>query len=127
MLTFRKCTDADIPAVQQHVNALYDHDPNIAGLHPDIAITHNEFVTRPDKGALIVIDVDGAIAGYAILVHFWSNEYSNNIIEIDELYIDDPHRGGGVGKKFFAWLEKEYEKNSAGWSLQVAHSNPDAA
>lgn len=127
VFTVRTAGDGDVPTLRRLMDELYSEDPNIAELpRPDIARTVLEFATRPDKGRLLVLECDGETCGYAILVHFWSNEYGNNIIEIDELFVDGHFRGRGIGGKFFSWLRSEYAESSAGWTLQVSHKNRDA-
>jgi ribosomal protein S18 acetylase RimI-like enzyme len=45
------------------------------------------------RGVAVVLDVGGTIAGYALLILFWSNELGGNICVIDELYVAPTHRG----------------------------------
>jgi GNAT superfamily N-acetyltransferase len=123
----RTAGDGDLPLLTRLMDELYSEDPNIAALpRPDISLTLREFSQHPDKGRLAVLECDGEPCGYAILVFFWSNEYGNNIIEIDEVFVDSKFRGRGIGGKFFSWLRSEHAESSAGWSLQVAHKNKDA-
>ena len=127
MTVIRDARESDLAALRHHMDELYSEDPNIGHLpRPDIALTLREFAARPDKGRLVVLESDGEAAGYAILVFFWSNEYGNNVIEIDELFVGSPFRGRGIGGKFFSWLRSEYAESSAGWTLQVSHDNTDA-
>lgn len=124
---FRTAQERDIPALQSFMDELYAHDPNIGHLpRPDISLTFRELTARPDKGRLVVLEADNVPCGYAILIFFWSNEYSNNVIEIDELFVDEAHRGCGIGGKFFSWLRSTFADSSAGWTLQVAYKNEAA-
>lgn len=121
-LRFRSCDSADLKRVQVFVDELYSEDPNIGHVRVDISLTWKEFQRCPEKGQLVVFEQSGQLAGYAILIFFWSNEYSGDLIEIDELFIDTAFRGQGVGTKFFAWLREHFPK-CVGWTLQVAHTN----
>ncbi len=125
-MQFREAVEKDLEPVVKLVNELYDEDPNVHGLRVDLRLTYLEFLSHPDKGRLITFEKDGQVAGYAIIVFFWSNEYGSNLIEIDELYVDSHFRGGGVGTKFFSWLQDTFGQVSAGWTLQVGYTNPEA-
>lgn len=123
----RTAGDGDVMVLHRLMDELYSEDPNIADLpRPDISRTLREFSKLPEKGRLVVLECDGAPCGYAILVFFWSNEYGNNLVEIDEVYVDSAFRGRGIGGKFFSWLRSEFADSSAGWTLQVSHKNRDA-
>jgi GNAT superfamily N-acetyltransferase len=124
---FRACRQEDLPRVQALMNELYSEDSNLAHLpRPDISLTWRELTAKPDKGMLVAIESAGVVCGYAIVIFFWSNEYGKNLLEIDEVFIDDAHRGCGIGGKFFSWLRSTFADSSAGWTLQVAHKNKDA-
>jgi GNAT superfamily N-acetyltransferase len=118
----------DVHRLQPMVAGLYQEDANPdapKSMAPQIELTFAELLSKPDKGKVITICSDGDIAGYAIIIYFWSNEYGGNVIEIDELYVSPNHRQKGLGKAFFEWLFKEYE-NSSGFALQVSKSNQRA-
>src|SRR3569833_2227700 len=51
----------------------------------------------PVRGMVIVLQVDDALAGYAFLISFWSNELGGEVIVIDELYIGPAYRRRGFG------------------------------
>ncbi|HET6438826.1 MAG TPA: GNAT family N-acetyltransferase [Anaeromyxobacter sp.] len=42
---------------------------------------------EPARGRAVVLDEDGAPAGYALLVSFWSNELGGEICNVDELWV----------------------------------------
>lgn len=120
---FRACKDCDIEKLQTLVGKLYKEDANVSHVRPDVQISCQELAAKPDKGQVVIFEIDGEAVGYAILIFFWSNEYAGDIIEIDELYVDESYRGSGVATKFFSWLDSAFSDTSAGWSLQVAHAN----
>lgn len=120
---FRACKDCDIETLQTLVGKLYKEDANVSHVRPNVQISCQELAAKPDKGQVVIFEIESKIVGYAILIFFWSNEYAGDIIEIDELYVDENYRGSGVATKFFSWLKTAFAKSSAGWSLQVAHQN----
>jgi GNAT superfamily N-acetyltransferase len=56
------------------------------------------------------------------LVFFWSNEFSGDIIEIDEMVVDEKYRGLGIGKAFFLWLDSTF-CGCRGFALQTSLKN----
>src|SRR5262249_51675533 len=123
---FRACAETDLHAVEKLANALYRSDPNTAHITANVRLTFRELAQKPDKGRLIVFEADDEVIGYCIVIFFWSNEYSGNLIEIDELYIAEEWRGAGIGTALFAWFESALAENLAGFTLQVGHHNAGA-
>lgn len=55
-----------------------------------------------------LILVDDAIAGYGMVAKSFSTEFGRPCLWIEDLYLKEDYRGQGLGKVFFAFLEKEY-------------------
>ena len=53
---------------------------------------------EPLRGHILALEQDGAIAGYALLISFWSNEFGGEICNIDEIYIRPENRGRGAAR-----------------------------
>lgn len=106
--------------------ALYQDDPEEAGVNRDKAIRTLEHLTfRPDKGEIIVF-VDGSkYCGYAIILFLWSNEYGGDLVVVDEIYVKPQFRSQGLGKSFFAWLETRYQ-GARGIVLETTPANERA-
>jgi ribosomal protein S18 acetylase RimI-like enzyme len=124
-LTVEVCGKDDLREVQALCDGLYSEDPNIADLRVDIVPTWKEFSEHPDKGLLLSIKDKDTVVGYCIAIFFWSNEYSGDLIEIDELNIAENYRGYGAGTLIFAWLRDKYPL-CKGFTLQVADKNERA-
>ena len=123
---FRSCTEADLLIVQNHVLSLYSKDPNYLEMTPDkIQNTFQEFTLRPEKGRIIVFEIDNTIVGYAILVFFWSNEFGGDVIEVDELFVQSNYRNRGIGKTFLHWLEETWQ-GAVAFALQTTPTNDRA-
>lgn len=56
------------------------------------------FIGDPKLGQAFLIISDGEIAGYIIIVYFFSFEFQGKVAILDELYIRKEHRGKGLGK-----------------------------
>ena len=56
---------------------------------------------EPFRGRAAVLEVDGKVVGYALLIAYWSNEHGGEIAAIDELYVSPRYRGRGVAGALF--------------------------
>lgn len=125
-IAFRDSKSEDLPEVRRFVAHMYEEDSDAHSGEPDIDKTFRHFAEHPDTGRLVVFTVSGELAGYAILVYFWSNESQGNVIDIDEVYVAPTYRSHGIGRQFFEWLKQSHGTNAVGWSLQVSQSNKRA-
>ncbi len=53
---------------------------------------------EPFRGFPVVLELEGRIDGYALLISFWSNELGGELCEVDELYVKESSRGRGYGQ-----------------------------
>jgi GNAT superfamily N-acetyltransferase len=58
----------------------------------------------PVRGRALVLELDGRVRGYALLVSFWSNELGGEVCTIDELYVEPEHRGSGHATRLLRCL-----------------------
>lgn len=80
----------------------------------------------PDKGSILVFKKEEVIAGYAILINFWSNEYKGNVLIIDELYILPEYRSQGIATAFLNYLSDTRYNDSVMLHLEVSEINKRA-
>jgi len=106
---------------------LYEEDPAERPVPAEnFSRTLRELETRPEKGTVLVIDRDGQIVGYAILINFWSNECGGNVVVIDELYVAQSCRGQGIGADFVRHLIDNEWNNAVAVRLEVTPANARA-
>lgn len=61
---------------------------------------------EPWRGRAVVLDVGQQVAGYALLIAFWSNELGGEVCQVDELYVAREFRGRGHGSALFEAVER---------------------
>ncbi len=123
-LSFRTFQEQDGPDIEQMVAGLYADDPSPVGMSLEkVRRTIDELLRRPEKGAFVVFESGDAIIGYALIVHFWSNEYGGTIEVIDELYVQPDWRGRGVASAFLEYIVDTSQADVKGLHLEVTPRN----
>jgi GNAT superfamily N-acetyltransferase len=85
--------------------ALVAEDPWPEPVHePQVRRTLATLRSEPARGRAVVAEVAGQIAGYALLVEFWSNEFGGEVCIVDEVYVRPEYRNHGVGRALFDQL-----------------------
>ncbi len=125
---FRPLENKDIPELQRMVLALYREDPPGQRMSPrKIRDTVTELSAYPDKGAITIMHVDDVIAGYAIIIYYWSNEYGGNIAHIDEFYVKPSWRNKGIGSSYLKHISKTKGINFKGILVETTPANQKAS
>jgi GNAT superfamily N-acetyltransferase len=81
---------------------------------------------HPDQGQIIMFTVRRQVVGYAILIHFWSNEYSGTVLMLDELYVVPAYRSQGIATSFINYVFKRRIRGCVGMELEVVPTNQRA-
>jgi ribosomal protein S18 acetylase RimI-like enzyme len=127
---WRSALPVDDEAIVGMCRALNAEDP---GPHPvpaeNTLRTLHELRQAPVRGRAVVLEVDGHIRGYSLLVSFWSNELGGEVCTIDELYVEPEHRGAGHGTRLLDDLSARSEpwlENIVALALEVTPDNARA-
>jgi GNAT superfamily N-acetyltransferase len=108
VVTFRLATAADDDALVPLILSLYREDPSSD--RPTETSARVALLTlreTPAWGHAIVIEDAGALAGYGLLISFYSNELCGRVCVVDELYVAPRFRGRGIGRAFLEVLARK--------------------
>ncbi|SEQ86594.1 Acetyltransferase (GNAT) family protein [Epilithonimonas lactis] len=121
-----KAKTTDIPELSQMMKDFYAID-----LYPfDEKVTNEnfaKFINEEKYGGCFKILFEGQIAGYIILVKYFSFEFGGEILFLDELFIKPEFQGKSLGKKALEFV-KDYsvEKNFKVVLLEIENHNDKA-
>ncbi len=126
-IKFRKYAGKDYSDVVTMIFALYQEDPDGEPITEDkISRTIIELTEKSDKGNVFLFLFDGQIAGYSILINFWSNEHGGDVGVIDEIYFLPPFRHRGIASAFLDFAFSELNTTSKMLQLEVTQTNQRA-
>ncbi|MBX2870779.1 MAG: GNAT family N-acetyltransferase [Saprospiraceae bacterium] len=124
---FRLFQPGDEPELQRMVAQFYLEDAAGGPMNREkVRLTINALGKHSTAGAILMAEGETGILGYAIIIHYWSNEFGGWLAFLDELFIDQPYRGIGLGTRFIEFIMQEYGKEIIGIGLEVAPNNTQA-
>jgi GNAT superfamily N-acetyltransferase len=108
--------------------ALNQEDPGpLPVAEEQIRRTLNELRSNPIRGRALVLDVDGVVQGYALLISFWSNELGGEVCTVDELFVAPEVRGRGYATWLLDNLSELWGRPSVASALETSPTNERAA
>ena len=129
-MPWRLATPGDHEAIVTMCLALNREDP---GPRPvgaaQVRRTLEAFEAEPVRGRAVVLEEEGAPAGYALLVSFWSNELGGEVCNVDELWVAPPLRGRGRASALLRSLmagQGPWPAVPVAIELEVSPENPRA-
>lgn len=128
--TWRLANPSDDATLVGLCQELYREDPgSLAALAPRTQETLVALRGEPWRGRAVVLEVDGHIVGYALLVAFWSNHLGGEVCEVDELFVAPGFRSRGHGTALFREIERGgglWPGPAAGIALGITPTNVQA-
>lgn len=123
-VVYRQFRETDTEVVTALIYQLHTEDPEGKPMSATkIAQTLEFLPSHPDQGKIMVLEKEGEVIGYALLINFWSNEYGGNILTVDELYIKPEYRGQKTGTNFITYLAETNHGNSVAMQLETTPEN----
>jgi ribosomal protein S18 acetylase RimI-like enzyme len=86
-----------------------------------------ELRNNPIRGKVLVLDIEGHVQGYALLISFWSNELGGEVCTIDELFVIPEARGRGYATTLLGNLPEMWGRLCVASALETSPSNDRAA
>jgi GNAT superfamily N-acetyltransferase len=106
---------------------LYATDAPRLNVNPEtFPATIDRLLAEPSRGRVLLFMRDDALAGYALLIPYWSNEFGGIVVLIDELLVEKDFRGQGIARSFFAFIERDRPFDAVGLALEVSPKNSRA-
>jgi GNAT superfamily N-acetyltransferase len=80
-------------------------------------------LTEPEFGGVWMIDADGTLAGYIVVLLGYSLEFGGRFGLLDELFVAEAHRGSGLGTAALAFAGEQCR--ARGWQALRLEVNQD--
>ena len=99
-----------------------DHGIALAASRLEAAV--GGMLAEPARGRILVAEVDGRIAGVAVLSFIWALEHGGHSAWLDELYVEPGLRGRGIGGELLGRAVAEARRlGCAAVDLEVERSH----
>jgi len=110
MINFKHLTHTEIPTVVQLMVDFYAIDGYPIDQEKSVQL-FEEFISKPHLGTCFTINYNNEIAGYILLIQFFSFEMGGYAMLLDELYVSDRFQGKGIGKSAIQFVKNHAIKN----------------
>ena len=120
MISLRPAAREDVPVVARLIRALAEYERlSHECLADEAALEAHLFGPRP-YAEVLVAEVDGAPAGFALFFHNYSTFLTKPGIYLEDLFVVPEHRGLGLGRRLLAALASLAVERGCGrleWSV----------
>ena len=124
--SFRPATTADEPALLELMREFYRHEA-MAWDEPAARAALHGLLADARLGRALLIEVDGALAGYVAVCFGYSLEFLGRDAFVDELYVREAFRNRGLGVRALEIAaELCRESGVRALHLEVEHRNARA-
>ncbi len=125
MTNFRKIQEKDKEIFFALSEEFYNSPAVLASIKKEYhENAFNELMRSRDYLECYIIENDGNVAGFGLLNIAYCHEAGGKIVWIEELYIRQEYRGQGIGRQFFAFIEKNHPAKR--YRLEVEKENERA-
>ena len=122
---FREMTPGDRALYYKYVDAFYHSDAVEAPVpRENYDATFAELTRSSDYVKCYIFEDGGEPCGFALLSKTFSQEAGGVSVTIEEIFIDEAHRGRGLATEFFEWLKSK--KGIARLRIEVEDDNEGA-
>jgi GNAT superfamily N-acetyltransferase len=126
VVEFLAATERDLDRLLGWVADLYAHE----GIPFDANVARRAFamlLAQPSLGRVWLLAVESEPVGYLAITFGYSIEYGGRDALLDELFVSEPHRGRGLGRRALEFAAAECRKlGVCALHLEVERANAQA-
>lgn len=125
-LNFKAASVADKASLLQLMKKYYEFDYLVFS-EPKAERAIAELLKNPNLGQIWLMDIQAKIIGYVALTYSFGIEFGGRVAFIDELFVDESHRGMGIGSAAVRWCMQACRDQGIGTlRLEVTPTNAKA-
>ncbi len=127
-LSFVTMTDRQhADQVLRLMHELYSNETPELGVDPaHFPATIERLLAEPSQGRVLLFMREGVLAGYALLIPYWSNEFGGTVLLVDEILVEKAYRGQGIARAFFGFIAETPPFEAVALALEVSPKNDHA-
>ena len=103
-LSIRTATRADVPLVRELIEGLAEYERLRHACEATDALLEDSLFGERPYAEVVIAEVDGAAAGFALFFHNFSTFLARPGIYLEDLFVRPEQRGKGVGKALLQHL-----------------------
>lgn len=103
-MQLRLANPADTGLILQLIRELAEFEQLAHEVHSDEASLREHLFGLQPRAEVLIVEVDGAVAGFALWFHHFSTFLGKPGLYLEDLYIRPAYRGGGYGKALMVHL-----------------------
>lgn len=103
-ITIRPATPADVPLIADLIRALAEYEKLAHEVRFDEAVLGAKLFGPRPYAEVVIGEVDGVAQGFALFFHNFSTFEGKPGIYLEDLFVQPPARGAGLGKALLAHL-----------------------
>lgn len=126
-MQIRSIQKEDRPRILEMMQVFYASDALL--IHPDLQVLERTVDCALAENGLVdafVFDTGDALAGYGMVTKCFSTEAGGICVWIEDIYIEPPYRGKGLGSSFLKFVEERYRKEAVRLRLEAEPENERA-
>ncbi|HEY3934126.1 MAG TPA: GNAT family N-acetyltransferase [Gemmatimonadales bacterium] len=104
--TIRSATEADVPLVLQLIRELAEYERLAHEVTATERELHDSLFSVHPQAEVVIADVDGRPAGYALYFHNYSTFLCKRGLYLEDLFVRPEFRGRGIGTELLRYLAR---------------------
>jgi GNAT superfamily N-acetyltransferase len=119
-ISIRRATVEDVPRILAGIRGLAEYERLAHEVQATEARLRESLFGPHPAAEVLLADLDGAPAGFALFFHTYSTFLAQRGLYLEDLYVEPPLRGRGVGRRLLATLAAIARERDCGrleWSV----------